>query len=61
MNQAARTILLVLLAATLGRRAVAEGEAHALAFDGVNVPLADVLAQAKAEKRLVFLDFYLPG
>ena len=33
----------------------------AFAFDGRNVELADLLAKAEAEKKLVFLDFYLPG
>ena len=35
--------------------------APAHAFDLENVELDTVLERAKAEKKLVFLDFYLPG
>ncbi len=38
----------------------AEGK-DAFVFDATNVPLETLLERAKAEKKLVFLDFYLPG
>ncbi len=59
-----RTLMLaLLLTATCGAPALAE-EAEPLApfsFDAVNVPLAKVMEQAKAEKKLIFIDFFLKG
>ena len=60
MRTAVRMLLLFLLAAS-AQPALAEGETLTFEFDGTNAPLASLLAQAKAEKKLVFLDFYLPG
>ena len=61
MRRIHRTLIaLLLLAATPALADDAEG-GDAFAFDGVNAPLQSLLERAKAEKKLVFLDFYLPG
>ncbi len=60
MRHVARTLALLLLVAS-AQPALAEDKSLAFEFDGTNVPLPSLLARAKAEKKLVFLDFYLPG
>ena len=60
MRHATRLLVLLLLAA-VAQPMLAEDKPLAFEFDGVNVSLDGLLDRAKAEKKLIFLDFYLPG